>query len=86
MFKSYETWKRNLVSYNIIMNKYLSVQQLVDRAKNLSDAELIIKLVSVSAGERISRDSRSEIYIPSEDKTSALLRKIKDCFKVSEFY
>ena len=23
MFKSYETWKRNLASYNIIMNKYL---------------------------------------------------------------
>ena len=37
----------------------------------LSDAELIIKLASSCIGERIFRDLRSEIYIPSEEKTSA---------------
>ena len=35
----------------------------------MSDAELIIKLGSSSVGERIFRDLRSEIYIPSEEKT-----------------
>ena len=44
---------------------------MVDRAKKLSDAELIVKLASSSVGERIFRDLRSEIYIPSEEKTSA---------------
>ena len=43
----------------------------VDRAKNLFYAELIIKLASSSVGESILRDLRSEIYIPSEEKTSA---------------
>ena len=42
-----------------------------DRAKKLSDAELIIILASGSVGERIFRDLRSEIYIPSEEETSA---------------
>ena len=37
----------------------------------LSDAELIIKLASSSVGEHIFRDLRSEINIPSEEKTSA---------------
>ena len=46
------------------------VISVVDRAKKLSDAELIVKLASSSVGERIFRDSRSEIYIPSEEKTS----------------
>ena len=54
-FKSYKTWKRNLV----------------DMAKKLSDVELIIKFASSSVGERIFRDLRSKIYIPSEEKTSA---------------
>ena len=51
---------------------------VVDKAKNFSDAGLIIKLVSVrhvasvaSVGERIFRDLRSETNIPSEGKTSA---------------
>ena len=46
------------------------VISVVDRAKKLSDAELIVKLASSSVGERIFRDLRSEIYIPSEEKTS----------------
>ena len=46
------------------------VISMVDRAKRLSDAELIVKLASSSVGERIFRDLRSEIYIPSEEKTS----------------
>ena len=40
---------------------------MVDRAKKLSDAELIVKLASSSVGERIFRDLRSEIYISSEE-------------------
>ena len=44
---------------------------MVDRAKTLSDAELIVKLAINSVGERILRYLRSEIYIPSEEKTSA---------------
>ena len=43
----------------------------VDMAKNLFYAELIIKLASSSVGESILRDLRSEIYIPSEEITSA---------------
>ena len=42
-----------------------------DRTKKLSDAELIIILASGSVGERIFRNLRSEIYIPSEEETSA---------------
>ena len=49
------------------------VISVVDSAKKLSDAELIVKLASSSVGERIFRDLRSEIYIPSEEKTSAML-------------
>ena len=54
-------------------NKYYHerVISVVDRAKKLSDAELIVKLASSSVGERILRDLRSEIYIPSKGKTSA---------------
>ena len=44
------------------------VISVVDRAKKLSDAELIVKLPSSSVGERIFRDLRSEIYILSEEK------------------
>ena len=44
---------------------------IVDRAKKLSDAELIIKLASSSVGECIFRDLRVEIYISSEEKTSS---------------
>ena len=55
-------------SYNIIMNKYLSVAR---RSKKLSDAGLIIKLASSSVEELIFRDWRTEIYIPFEEKTSA---------------
>ena len=48
------------------------VISVVDRAKKLSDAELIIKFASSSVGERIFRELRSEIDIPSdEEKTSA---------------
>ena len=47
------------------------VISVVDRAKKLSDAELIVKLASSGVGERISRHLQSEIYIPSEEKTSA---------------
>ena len=43
------------------------VISVVDRAKKLSDAELIVKLASSSVGERIFRDLRSEIYISSEE-------------------
>ena len=44
---------------------------MVYRAKNLSDAELIVKLASSSVGDRILQDLRSEIYISSEKKTTA---------------
>ena len=54
-FKSYETWKWNLL----------------DWVKKSSDAELIIKFASNSVGEGIFRDLRSEIYNPSEEKLSA---------------
>ena len=65
------------------MNKVISV---ADRAKKLSDAELIIKLASSSTKERIFKDIRSVIYIPSEEKTSADVENGRaDCFKVSEF-
>ena len=47
------------------------VISVVDRAKKSSYAELIVKLASSSVGERILRDLRSEIYISSEEKTSA---------------
>ena len=55
VFKSYETWKWNLV----------------DRAKKLPDAKLIIKFASSNVGERIFRDLKSEIYISSEEEISA---------------
>ena len=44
---------------------------IVDRAKMLPDAELIIKLASNIVLERIFRDLRSGISISSEEKTSA---------------
>ena len=47
------------------------VISVVDKAKKLSDAELIVKLASSSVGEHIFRDLRPEIYITSEEKTSA---------------
>ena len=38
----------------------------------MSDTELIIKLaISSSVGERIFKDLRSKVYIPSEEKASA---------------
>ena len=46
----------------------MQVTSVVHRGKKLSDGELIIKLASSSVGERIFRDLRSEIYIPSEKK------------------
>ena len=54
--------------HNITMNKQLI--RVVDRAKKLSDVELIIKLTSSNIGERIFRDLTSETYISSEEKTS----------------
>ena len=63
------------------------VISMIDRAKKLSDAELIVKLASSSVGERIFRDLRSEIYILSEEKNICWWGKWKiDCFKVSGFY
>ena len=47
------------------------VINVVDGAKKLSDVELIVKSASSNVGERIFCDLRSEIYIPSEEKTSA---------------
>ena len=44
---------------------------VVDKTKKLFDAELITKLASSSVGEYIFRELRSEIYIPSEEKTSS---------------
>ena len=55
----------------ITILSWTSNYSAVDRAKKLSNADLIIKLASSSVGERIFRDLRSEIYIPSEEKTSA---------------
>ena len=58
---------------NEILLQYYHEQVVspVDRTKKLSDAELIIKLASSSVGERIFRYLRSEVYIPSEEKTYA---------------
>ena len=42
----------------------------MDRAKKLLDDKLIIKLASNSVWERIFKELRSEIYIPSNKKTS----------------
>ena len=47
------------------------VISVADRARKLSDTELIIKLASSSIRERIFRELRSETYIPSKEKTSA---------------
>ena len=55
----------------LLQHYHEQVISVVDRAKKLSDAELIVKLASSGVGERISRDLRSEIYIPSEEKASA---------------
>ena len=55
VFKSYETWKWNLV----------------DRVKKLPNAKLIIKFASRSVAERIFRDLRSKICISSEEEISA---------------
>ena len=58
---------------NETLSQYYHEQviSVVDRAKKSSYAELIVKLASSSVGERIFRDLRSEIYIPSEEKTFA---------------
>ena len=58
---------------NEILLQYYHEQVIsaVDRAKKLSDAELIIKLASSSVVEPIFRDLRSEIYIPSAEKRYA---------------
>ena len=58
---------------NKILLQYYHEQviRVVDRAKKLSDVDLIIKLASSSVGERIVRDLKFEIYIPSEEKTYA---------------
>ena len=69
---------------NDIFQQYWYHEQVIsviDRAKNFSDAEPIIKLARSRIGERIFKYLRSEIYIASEGKTSKI-----DCFKVSEFY
>ena len=59
----------------LLQHYHEQVISVVDRAKKLSDAELIVKLASSSVGERIFRDLKSEIYISSEEKTSAGNRK-----------
>ena len=55
----------------LLQHYHEQVISVVDRAKKLSDAELIVKLASSSVGECIFRDLRSDIYNPSEEKTSA---------------
>ena len=50
----------------------LAVTSVVNRITSNSDAALIIKLVSGSVEERNFRDLRSEIYLTSEEKTSAI--------------
>ena len=57
----------------ILLQQYHDqVISVIDRAEKMSDTELIIKLaISSSAGERIFKDLRSKVYIPSEEKTSA---------------
>ena len=58
---------------NEILLQYYHEQviSVVDRVKKLLDTELIIELANSNVGERIFKDLRSEIYIPSEEKTSA---------------
>ena len=58
---------------NEILSQYYhkKVRSVVDRAKKLPSAKLIIKFASSSVGKRIFRDLRAEIYIPSEEKKSA---------------
>ena len=75
-FKNYDHWNESLLQYY-----HEQVTSVVDRAKELSDTELIIKLVSSSVGERIFRDLKSESNIPSEEKTSADGEN-GNCFKV----
>ena len=73
----------------IFLQYYLEQILSANRAKKLSDAELIIKLANSSVEERIFRDAKSEIYILSEEKTSADAdgKKWKiDYFKVSEYW
>ena len=56
----------------ILLQQYHDqVISVIDRAKKMSDTELIIKLASSSVGERIFKDLRSKVQIPSEEKTSA---------------
>ena len=59
-----------LVNETLLQHYHEQVISVVDRAKKLSDAELIGKLASSSVGDRIFRDLRSEIYILPEEKTS----------------
>ena len=59
-----------LVNETLLQHYHEQVISVVDRAKKLSEAELIVKLASSSVGDRIFRDLRSEIYILSEEKTS----------------
>ena len=59
---------RNEILLQYYHEQVISVE---DTAKKLSDAGLIIKFASSSGGERVFRDFRSEIYILSEEKTSA---------------
>ena len=73
----------------IFLQYYLEQILSANRAKTLSDAELIIKLANSSVEERIFRDAKSEIYILSEEKTSADAdgKKWKiDYFKISEYW
>ena len=60
-----------LENETLLEHYHEQVISVVDRAKKLSDAELIVKLASSGVGERILRDLKSEIYIPFEEKTSA---------------
>ena len=80
-FKSYET----LGNESLLQYYHEQVTSVVDinRAKKLSNAELIIKLASSSVGEPIFRDLRSEICIPSEEKTSLWGKWNIGCFKVN---
>ena len=66
VLKAMELGNENLLQYY-----HEHVISVVDRAKKLSDSELIVKLASSSVGGRIFRDLRSEMFISSEEKTCA---------------
>ena len=57
--------------YNSTYKSLLDIRCVLSICMKLGSEILIVKLASSSIGERIFRDFRSEIYIASEEKTSA---------------